>query len=141
MKNPLLKIILFVAIGAAIYAALPPLLWFLLPDLGAFRGAAKGSLVTVIILLVLSFYFLRSDHKTFATIGLEARAKRVMQLFACVAAGVLMNALIAFSLSLFFHFQYLLENPLKLTSGGRGSICVYFPPKPLSTDLCNRFLH
>jgi membrane protease YdiL (CAAX protease family) len=115
MKNPLLKIILFVAIGLTVYEVLPPLLWSMLPDLGPFRGAAKGSMATVIILSILSWYFLKSDKKTFATIGLEARGKRLLQLIAGVAAGVLMNALISFSLSLFFDFQWQLNKDYNIS--------------------------
>ncbi len=52
---------------------------------------------------------MKSDRRTFAEIGIEWKCKRLFQLVLGRIVGVIMNAVISFLLSLFFHFKWQLN--------------------------------
>jgi membrane protease YdiL (CAAX protease family) len=103
------RILLFVLIGEAVYSTLPMAFWSLIPDLPFLKGAAKGGMAAVGLLILLSWYFLRADGLTLGAIGIELRRKRAVQLLAGIGTGVLMNTMIAFSLARLLGFQWQLN--------------------------------
>jgi hypothetical protein len=87
MSNPaqqkrgkaIVKIIAFLLIAKLVDSFFPSFFWNFLPDFALLRGPAKGSCLAVLVLLLLSFFFLRSEGKTLADIGIQWRRRRLLQ--------------------------------------------------------------
>ncbi len=104
-RTALLKIISFVVVGQMIFSFFPQVFWNVIPDLPFLKGPGKGAFISVVLLVIVSYLFLKSDRSSFKELGVD-RIMRFKQLGFGILAGVAMNAISAFMLAWMFNFEW-----------------------------------